>query len=58
MNLMYFDRAPCAMKVACTVLSGGKDGDNIKLLPIAIVASGRFGACARKGDIINLPMAR
>ena len=36
MNLMYFDRAPCAVKAACTVLSGGKSGDNFKGLPIAI----------------------
>lgn len=27
---------PCAGKLACTVWSGGKDGDNIKILPIAI----------------------
>ena len=40
MNLMYFDGAPRAVKVACTVLSGGKDGDYIKLLPIAILATG------------------
>ena len=26
------------MKVSCTVWSRGKDGDNIKVLPIAIVA--------------------
>ena len=36
MNLMYFDGAPCAVKVACTVLGGGKSGDNFKGLPIAI----------------------
>ena len=34
MNLMYFDGAPCAVKAACTVLAGGKDGDHIKILPI------------------------
>ena len=33
MNMM---RAPCAVKVARTVLGGGKVGDNIKDLPIAI----------------------
>lgn len=27
---------PCAMKVACTVWSGGKSEDNIKGLPITI----------------------
>lgn len=35
MNLMYFDGAPCAVKAACTVLGGGKSGDNFKGLPIA-----------------------
>ena len=33
MNMM---RAPCAMKVARTVLGGGKVGDDVKDLPIAI----------------------
>ena len=36
MNLMYSDGAPCAVKVARTVLGGGKSGDNFKGLPIAI----------------------
>lgn len=31
-----FDGAPYAMKVACTVRTGGKDGDNLKILPISI----------------------
>jgi len=31
-----FDGAPCAVKVACTVWSGGKSGDYFKGLPIAI----------------------
>lgn len=31
------DGAPCAVKVACTVWAGGKDGDTIKVLPISIV---------------------
>ena len=30
------DGTPCAVKVACTVWSGGKAGDNFKGLPIAI----------------------
>ena len=30
------DGTPCAVKVACTVWSGGKLGDNIKELPITI----------------------
>ena len=35
---MYFviDGAPCAVKVACTVWSGGKGGDYFKALPIAM----------------------
>ena len=33
----YLDGTPCAMKVACTVWSRGKAGDNIKCLPIAII---------------------
>ena len=31
-----FDGTPCAVKAACTVWSGGKSGDYIKRLPIAI----------------------
>lgn len=34
---MKFDGTPSAMKVACSVWSGGKSGDNFKILPIAIV---------------------
>lgn len=30
-------QVPCAVKVARTVLSGGKVGDDIKGLPIAII---------------------
>ena len=30
------DGTPCAVKVACTVWSGGKAGDNFKGLPITI----------------------
>ena len=33
----FIDGTPCAVKVACTVWSGGKDGDNFKVLPIAII---------------------
>lgn len=32
------DGAPCEGKLSCTVLSGGKSGDGIKGLPIAIFA--------------------
>ena len=38
----YLDGTPCAMKVACTVWSRGKAGDNIKCLPIAIVNPSNF----------------
>lgn len=31
---------PYAVKVARTVWTGGKDGDNIKLLPIGIATNG------------------
>lgn len=37
------DGAPCAVKAACTVRSGGKLGDNFKELPIAISRSSLFG---------------
>ena len=37
MNTM---QAPCAVKVARTVLGGGKAGDDIKGLPIAIRYAG------------------
>lgn len=32
----YYGGTPCAMKVACTVWTGGKDGDSIKILSIGI----------------------
>ena len=37
---LYFliDGTPYAMKVACTVWTGGKDGDYIKVLPIGILS--------------------
>ncbi len=31
------DGTPCAVKVACTVWTGGKSGDNFKGLPIRIL---------------------
>lgn len=33
------DGTPYAVKVACTVWTGGKDGDDFKVLPISIVFS-------------------
>ena len=36
MNKSYDDGTPCARKLACTVWSGGKAGDNIQGLPITI----------------------
>lgn len=38
MNEDYNDGTPCARKLACTVWSGGKAGDNIKCLPITIAS--------------------
>jgi len=38
-KVSYFDGTPYARKLARTVWSGGKGGDNIKTLPIAIVSS-------------------
>lgn len=35
-KVSYFDGTPYARKLARTVWSGGKDKDNIKVLPIAI----------------------
>lgn len=35
-QLNFIDGTPCAMKVARTVWSRGKDGDDFKVLPIAI----------------------
>lgn len=34
----YLEGTPCAMKVACTVWTGGKVGDSIKDLPISILS--------------------
>ena len=39
MRWYAFDGTPCAVKVACTVWTGGKAGDCIKGLPIGIVNS-------------------
>ena len=38
---MAVEGTPCAVKVARTVWSGGKPGDNIKWLPITILLHGR-----------------
>lgn len=37
--MFIIDGTPDAVKVACPVWSGGKDKDNIKVLPIAICGS-------------------
>ena len=34
--ILKFEGTPCAVRVARTVWSGGKDGDYIKVLPITI----------------------
>ena len=36
------DGTPCAVKVACTVWSGGKGGDDFKVLPITMCDSFRL----------------
>ena len=44
------DGTPCAVKVACTVWTGGKAGDNIKGLPIGIVSYGSRQCPRRRSD--------
>ena len=46
----YFniDGTPCAVKAACTVWAGGKDGDGIKILPIGIVYGIAITAMVRR----------
>ena len=43
MLIKTIDGAPDAVKVACPVWSGGKDGDNFKVLPITIGGTNVFG---------------
>lgn len=33
---LVLDGEPCELKGSCTVWAGGKDGDNIEVLPIGI----------------------
>lgn len=35
-QLNFIDGTPCALKGACAVWCGGKDGDDFKVLPITI----------------------
>lgn len=46
-KVSYFDGTPYVRKLARTVWSGGKGGDNIKTLPIAIVPSYKNEKCSR-----------
>lgn len=39
-QMKHIDGTPCAVKIACTVWSGGKDDDSIKILPITIAHLG------------------
>ena len=48
-QLNFIDGTPCAMKVARTVWSRGKDGDNLKVLPIAIV----YGIAIKVFNVFN-----
>jgi hypothetical protein len=47
------DGTPDAVKIACPVWNGGKDGDNFKVLPIIIsgriISSGDFLLCVAGG---------
>ena len=45
----FIDGTPCAVKVACTVWSRGKDGDDFKVLPIAIV----YGIAIKVFNVFN-----
>ena len=47
-SLIASDGAPDEAKVSRPVRSGGKAGDNVKRLPIAIVEPARF--CGLEGD--------
>ena len=46
-KVSYFDGTPYARKLARTVWSGGKDGDNLKALPIAILSLHKNEECSR-----------
>ena len=37
MRMKTNDGTPDAVKIACPVWNGGKDGDNFKVLPIIII---------------------
>ena len=37
MRMKTTDGTPDAVKIACPVWNGGKDGDNFKVLPIIII---------------------
>ena len=50
MNKSCNDGTPCAGKLACTVWSGGKTGDNIKGLPITIAG---YADCAESCRIYS-----
>ena len=49
MRMKTTDGTPDAVKIACPVWNGGKDGDNFKVLPIIIsrrtISSGNFLLC-------------
>ena len=52
-QLNFIDGTPCTVKVVCTVWSGGKDGDDFKVLPITIV----YGiAITAMNLIMNIPI--
>jgi len=48
-QLNFIDGTPCTVKVVRTVWSRGKDGDNLKVLPIAIV----YGIAIKVFNVFN-----
>jgi hypothetical protein len=53
MRMKTTDGTPDAVKIACPVWNGGKDGDNFKVLPIiigrGIIPSGNLLLCVVRG---------
>lgn len=53
-QLNFIDGTPCTVKVVRTVWSGGKDGDNFKVLPITIVNTANLNLQGiHQGDLVS-----
>ena len=52
---LYFDGKPGDGKLSCPVWGGGKDGDNIKILPIAIALERGADGSLYGGNLEALP---